>query len=445
MNNKTMRNDMKLKYIVLGLIMIVGGLASNAQTRVVPAPAQSSPIALRGGTAHLGNGQIIENAIIGFSKGKLSIVADATSASADLEGYEVIDVSGKHIYPGFILMNTRLGLSEVSSVDMTRDFQERGSVNPNVRTLIAYNTDSEIIPTIRFNGIMMAQPAPFSGLVSGTSSVVQLDAWNWEDAAYKTDDALFINWPNKKNAPRWWMGETEWKKNEKYSAQVIELRSLFYEASNYNKLGNRQDSNLKLEAVTGVFGGSKGLHIRVDDSKSIIESVKFAKELGVKRIVVVGGREALDVAQFLSENNIPVVLRQTHAQPQRTEGDYDEPYKLPHLLTEAGVLVAISYDGGPEGSRNLPFFAGTAAAYGMTKEEALKTITMNPAKNLGIENTAGTIEEGKDATLFVSDGDALDMRTSILKSAYIQGRKIQLDARQQWLFEKYSKKYEKQD
>lgn len=436
-----MRNDMKLKYIVFGLIMIVGGFASNAQTRVVPAPNQSNPIALKGGTAHLGNGQIIENAIIGFTKGKLSIVADATTATVDLNGYDVIDISGKHIYPGFILLNTRLGLSEVSSVDMTKDFEERGSVNPNVRTLIAYNTDSEIIPTLRFNGIMLAQPAPFSGLVSGTSSVVQLDAWNWEDAAYKTDDALFINWPNKKNAPRWWTGETEWKKNEKYPEQVIELNNLFSEASNYNKLGDRQSKNLKLESVVGLFDGSKALHIRVNDSKSIIESVKFVKELGVKRIVVVGGRESLDVAQFLSENNIPVVLSQTHAQPQRTEGDYDEPYKLPHLLTEAGVLVAISYNGGPEGSRNLPFFAGTAAAFGMTKEEALQTITMNPAKILGIEETTGTIEEGKDATLFVSDGDALDMRTSILNSAYIQGRKIQLDARQQWLFEKYSKKY----
>jgi hypothetical protein len=324
---------------------------------------------------------------------------------------------------------------------MTRDYSERGSINPNVRTIIAYNTDSEIIPTIRFNGILMAQPAPTSGLVSGTSSVVQLDAWNWEDAAYKTDDAMFINWPNKRNAPRWWVGETKWRDNPRYADQVKELMDLFAQAAEYNNLSNKQSRNLMLEAVAGVFTGEKALQIRVNDAKSIVESVMFAKEVGVKRIIVVGGRESLDVAPFLVANNIPVVLRQTHEQPDRAEGHYDEPYKLPHQLTEAGVLVAISYSGGPEGSRNLPFFAGTAVAFGMSKTEALKTITSNPAKILGIEATTGSLEVGKDATLFVSEGDALDMRTSILNHAFIQGREIELDARQQWLFEKYSKKY----
>lgn len=432
---------MKAKYILSVFILLGGVFTIQAQTRVVPAPAQVKAIALTGATAHLGNGQVIENSIIGFSEGQLTIVADATSARVDLTSYEVVDISGKHVYPGFISLDTRLGLSEVSAVDMTRDYSERGSVNPNVRTIIAYNTDSEIIPTVRFNGILMAQPSPTSGLVSGTSSVVQLDAWNWEDAAYKTDDAMFINWPNKRNPPRWWVGETKWRDNPRYASQVKELKELFAEAAEYNNLGNKQSRNLKLEAVAGVFNGDKALNIRVNDSKSIVESVMFARELGVKRIVVVGGRESLDVAPFLVANNIPVVLRQTHAQPDRAEGHYDEPYKLPHQLTEAGVLVAISYSGGPEGSRNLPFFAGTAVAFGMSKAEALKTITSNPAKILGIEATAGSLEVGKDATLFVSEGDALDMRTSILNHAFIQGREIQLDARQQWLFEKYSKKY----
>jgi len=441
MNNLMIRNTMKAKYILIGLSLLGGLFSAQAQTRVVPAPAQSKAIALRGGTAHLGNGEVIENSIIGFSEGKLTLVADATTARVDLASYNVVDIAGKHVYPGFISLNTTLGLSEVSAVDMTRDYQERGTINPNVRTLIAYNTDSEIIPTIRFNGILLAQPAPASGLVSGTSSVVQLDAWNWEDAAYKADDALFINWPNKKSPPRWWVGETKWRDNPRYPDQIKQLNDLFAEAAGYNKLGKKQSRNLKLEAVAGIFTGDKALHIRVDDSKAIVESVLFAKKLGVKRIIVVGGREALDVAPFLVENDIPVVLRQTHGQPQRAEGHYDEPYKLPHQLNEAGVLVAISYNGGPEGSRNLPFFAGTAATFGMSKEDALKTITSNPAKILGIDSSTGSLEVGKDATLFVSEGDALDMRTSILNHAFIQGREIQLNARQQWLFEKYSTKY----
>lgn len=411
------------------------------QTRVVPAEPQAKPILLRGGTAHIGNGTVIQNSLVGFSNGKLSLVADATTSRVDVSGYDVVDISGKHVYPGFIMLNSRLGLEEVSSVDMSRDYAERGSVNPNVRTLIAYNTDSEVIPTFRFNGILMAQVVPSSGLVAGSSSVVQLDAWNWEDAAYLEDDGLHITWPRRQLPPRWWEGETDWRKNENYGSSIEVLDNLLKDAKSYAALSSRKASNLKLEAVVGLFNGSKGLYINTNNEKSIIESVTFAKKHGIKRVTLVGATGALNVSDFLAENDVSVILRPTHTQPRYPEGNYDEPYALPAQLMKKGVTVALSHSGMLARGRNLPFYAGTAAAFGASQEEALQMISSNPAKILGLDERLGTIEEGKDATLFVCEGDALDMRTNKLIHAFIGGREIQLDARQQWLYKKYADKY----
>ena len=430
---------MKRLYILLIATFIAG--YTIAQTRVVPAEAQKGPILLRGGVAHLGNGEVISNSLIGFDGGKLTVIADATNSRIDVSGYEVIDISGKHVYPGFILLNSGLGLVEVSAVDMTRDFAERGSVNPSVRSIIAYNTDSELIPTYRFNGIMLAQVTPSSGLISGTSSVVQLDAWNWEDAAYRTDDGLHISWPRKKLPPRWWQGETDWRDNDNYESSMQQLEEIFNEAVSYKALSNPMATNLKLEAVAGIFDGSKSLYINVNDEQAIVESVKFAQKHGVKSIRIVGGRGSYNVAEFLKEQDIPVILEQTHDQPRYAQSDYDEPYKLPGQLTEKGVTVAMSHSGSVHGGRNLPFYVGTAVAFGMEKEEALKLVTANPAEILGLTDKVGTLEEGKDATLFVSEGDAFDMRTNKLSHAFINGRQIQVDARQQWLYKKFGDKY----
>ncbi|MEM7510014.1 MAG: amidohydrolase, partial [Bacteroidota bacterium] len=198
--------------IVLLFISVAFTIQIQAQTRVVPAPAQEKPILLSGATAHLGNGEVIESAMIGFKDGKISLVTNIAAAVSVAE-YEVIDVSGKHIYPGFILPVSGLGLAEVNAVRATVDNSEQGAYNPNVRSIIAYNTDSEVIPTFRFNGILMTQVTPSSGVIPGTSSIVQLDAWNWEDAVYKMDDAIHLDWPAKSFGPRWWLGETNRRPN----------------------------------------------------------------------------------------------------------------------------------------------------------------------------------------------------------------------------------------
>lgn len=405
-----------------------------------PADEQKKPIAIMNATAHLGNGQVIENSIITFDKGKITIVADARLVRVDLTTYEVIDASGKHVYPGLILPNSALGLVEVEAVRATRDNSEVGDINPNVRSLIAYTAESELVPTLRFNGILLAQTTPGGGRISGTSSVVELDGWNWEDAAYRTDDGVHLNWMSLYQSPKWWLGETQMKKNEKYDEQVLELENFFKDVQSYAS-STVKTANLKLEAMKGLLDGSKTLYISVFYAKDILAAVQFAQAQGVKKIVLKGAEQAYMVKEFLKDNRIPVILADVHRLPSNADEDIDMPYKLPALLQQAGVLVALGYEG-LHNSRNLPFFAGTAATYGLNKEEALQMITLNAAKILGIDTTSGSLEVGKDAHIVISTGDLLDMRTNNVETAFISGRKLNLSGKQQQLYELYKNKYE---
>ncbi|MCU0369091.1 MAG: amidohydrolase family protein, partial [Cyclobacteriaceae bacterium] len=252
---------------------------------------------------------------------------------------------------------------------------------------------------------------------------------------------IHLNWPvmtrRQFDFNTFTFGETP---NANYEKQVAELVQFFIEAKNYG-LVTSKEANLKFDAMQGLFDGSKTLFIHANTSKEIVESVRFAQRAGVPRITMLTESAALYVADFLKENKIPVIIPETHNLPGRIDDDIDLPYKLPALLTKAGVQVSLSSTGALHGGRNLAFYAGTAAAYGMDKEEALKTITSNTAKALGIDKRAGTIEVGKDATLFVSAGDALDYRTNKLSHAFISGKLVTLPGNQEELYERYSKRY----
>ena len=430
-----------MKSIISYSILMVLFTAHNTLSQTpVPVTAQDRKIALTGGVAHLGNGQVIQNSVIGFDKGKLTIVADA-SAHPDLSGYEEIKIAGKHVYPGFILPNSQLGLSEVEAIRAMDDADEHGQLNPNVRSIIAYNTDSEYIPTMRYNGILLAETTPTGGLISGSSSVMELEGWNWEDAAHTVDVAIHLNWPPKMKQEfdftTFSFNETA---NKEYEKNVNDLDKFFTDARAFGKLSVKE-RNLKMEAIQGVFDSKKTLFLHAENPKEIIESVRFAQKHGVQRIAVVTEIGAFFVADFLKENKIPVVLTSTHELPDRPDDDVDMNYKLPFLLSTAGVSVSLSHFGMLGRARNLAFYAGTAVAYGMDKEEALKTITSNTAKVLGIDALVGTLEVGKDATLFVSNGDAMDFRTNILSFAFIRGKSVTLPGNQQELYERYSGKY----
>jgi imidazolonepropionase-like amidohydrolase len=404
----------------------------------VPAPRQMQPIVLKGGTVHVGNGTVIENGTIKFENGKITYVGVSEALRVDVDE-KVIDTRGKHIYPGLIAPNTVLGLVEIDAARPTRDFNEVGDLNPNVRALVAYNTDSRIIPTVRTNGILLAQITPKGGIISGLSSIVQLDAWNWEDAAYKTDVGIHLNWPSISIKKGWWAEPESSEINKKYLQATKKIDDFFAQAKAYCAQP-ASEKNLKLEAMCGVFSKTKKLFVHVGGAKEMMEVVAFKKKYEVD-VVIVGGEEAHHVADLLKENNVPVILHQLHSLPSRTDDDIDLPYKLPFLLKQAGVTFCFS-TGGSWQQRNLPFIAGTAVAYGLSKEEALAAITSSTAKILGIEKITGTIEVGKDANIVVTEGDILDMRFSKIIDAYIQGRKIELDNHQIQLYKKFSGKYE---
>ena len=428
-------------YILIALLIISG----NSFAQQTPAAKQSEPVTIVGATAHLGNGEVIENSLIIFENGKITEVIAANLTKRQYPG-KIINAEGKHVYPGFISPNSTLGLVEIDAVKATVDQDEIGEMLPNIRSLIAYNAESKIVESMRPNGVLLGQIVPRGGMISGTSSIVQFDAWNWEDAVIKEDDGLHINWPDSYKRGRWWRGEDpDLKRNEEYLENVQKLSDFFASAKAYLD-GDREYKHLPYLAMESVFNGDKKIFIHVDGEKGILDMVQFKKDHGLKNVVIVGGYYALDVAETLKENDIPVLVNRPHSTPEESYEDYDYPYKLAKLLQEKGLLVGLESSGQMErmNSRNLPFYAGTVAAFGMDKEEALKLITSNTAKILGIDDNYGSLEKGKSATLFISEGDALDMRGNILTHAFIDGREVSLETHQTELWKRYSEKYENQ-
>lgn len=404
-----------------------------AMAQPAPAPAQSEPILILGAKAHLGNGQVIENSAIGFEDGKLVLVADATVIRLDRSKYKkVIDASGKQVFPGFIATNTPLGLIEIDAVRATRDNGETGEMNPNVRSLIAYSTDSRVTPVVRSNGVLLAQITPQGGRISGQSSVVELDAWNWEDAAYRSDDGIHLNWPftGSGNARR---------RNEDYPGQVQALRDFFNEASAYARKATVETKNTRFDAMRGLFDSSKTLYIHASDPKAITESIQFAEGYNIHPVLV-GGEDSWMVADVLKEKSISVILAPSQRLPRREDDDIDQPFKTAGQLQQAGVLFCFS-QGGTWQQQNLCFQAGQAVGYGLSYEGAISALTLNSARILGIDKTVGSLETGKDATLFICEGDPLDMRGNQVIRAFIHGRDIDLDNKQKELYRKYKAKY----
>ncbi|QTE24423.1 amidohydrolase family protein [Polaribacter cellanae] len=428
-----------MKKIIYSLLFFC--LVGNINAQQTPADRQTTAFSIEGATAHLGNGKVIENSLIMFNEGKITFVGSAMMRIAR-EG-NIINAKGKHIYPGFIAANTTLGLVEIDAVKASDDQREIGIMNPHIRSLIAYNAESKVVESMRPNGVLMAQITPRGGTLSGTSSIVQLDAWNWEDASIKTDDAIHMNWPTSFTSGRWWLGEDPALKPDKnYAKNTHRIISYFSDAKNY-LAGKKSPKNIPFEATKGLFNGNTKLYLHVNGEKEITDAITEMKKLGINNLVVVHGVGAENISEILVSNNVPVILDRPHRNPNSEDDAYDYTYTIAKILTDKGILVGLGMQGQMErmNSRNLPFYAGTFAAHGLEKEEAVKLITHNNAKILGIDSFVGTLEVGKDATLFISEGDALDMRTNIISKAFIQGRDISLETHQTILWKRYSNKY----
>jgi imidazolonepropionase-like amidohydrolase len=433
-----------MQKIILIILTVFISSAAFAQENVYPVKNQTEKITLANATVHVGNGTVITNGYVTFDGGKITAVGDG---NAPLGG-RVIDVKGKHVYPGLILTVSQLGLAEISSVRATIDHTEIGIMNPSIRSIVAYNTDSKVINTVKSNGILLANIVPQGGTISGSSSVVQLDAWNWEDALYNADGGMHVNMPSlffRPNPFAAFFGIAETRNAndviKEGLAKIEELKMFFREANAYQKETVHSNTNLKYEAVKGLFTKKQKLFVHCDIVKEMLVAIDFAKEFGFD-VVIVGGSESFQIADLLKQNNIAVILGQRHSLPTTNDDDVDLPYKSATYLQNAGVLYAINDEDSQNRGRNLPFNAGTAAAYGITKEQALTSITLNAAKILGIDHKTGSVEVGKDANIVVSEGDILDMRTSIITHAFIQGRQVSLDNKHKQLHDRYKYKYE---
>ena len=436
-----------MKKIFLSFLALALFLGSKAQENVYPAPKQAGTTVITNATVHVGNGQVLNNASVVITDGKIAAVGANVSTPA---GATVVNAQGKHVYPGLILPASNLGLVEIGAVRASNDVREIGDMNPNVRAIVAYNSDSKVINTLRSSGILLANIIPQGSFVAGQSSVVQLDAWNWEDAAYKMDAGLHIYMPLLLARPRFGGGGGQGGPQQPSDPvkegldQVDELKTFFRQAKAYSEEETHAVTNLKLESVQDLFTKKKKLYVHANTVKQMLVALDFVTEFGFD-LVIVGGSDSWQIADLLKQHNVSVILNQPHSLPTLSDDDVDQPYKTAAALQKAGVLFSISDDDGQTRGRNLSYNAGTAAAYGLTKEQALQAVTLNAAKILGVADKTGSIEVGKDANIVIAEGDILDMRTSQVTDAFIQGRKIDLNDKHKQLNERYKRKYGQRD
>ncbi|RMF06714.1 MAG: amidohydrolase [Candidatus Neomarinimicrobiota bacterium] len=411
----------------------------------IPAPPQDHPILLDNGIIHtVTNGTLYGGDLL-FDRGRIVRIELEIQPTPEME---VIDVTGKHIYPGLIAADSPLGLVEINAVRATRDFAEVGSVNPNVIANVSYNTDSELIPVTRSNGVLYVNVTPQSGLVSGQSSLMKLDAWTWEEATEASPTGLHIHWPRmtirtegKEKKP---VEEQEKQRRE----AIRKLDDLFAEARAYQRLqqhASRKDQPLrdvKLESLLPYVSGEKPVFVHANEVRQIAAALDWARRQGVK-MVLVGGHDAWRLADALQAADVPIIYENVLALPLRRYEDTDQAYATPGLLVRAGCTVAIAASSSPfeaAHQRNLPYHAGLAAAFGLDPEEALRSITLRPAQILGVADRLGSLEAGKLASLFIADGDILEP-SSRVEAAWIEGRKLDLRDRHKLLYAKYREKY----
>ena len=424
-------------------------------------PGQSSQnVALVGGTVYPVTGEPIENGVVVIRDGKIETVASADGFDVP-DGVEEMDVRGKCVYPGLFDPSSQIGLFEIGAVGESVDTSEAGLINPNAQAQVAVNPDSEIIPTVRANGILLAHVHPVGGLVSGQGAIIQLDGWTWEDLTVEAPTGIVASWPSMLPRQAWWLETSVEQQLRQRDERLQSIEDLFDDAERYKtareaagldsaptsrpaSVNDDPDADAppvdaRLEAMVPMLDGSLPILLGANEASQIEAAVAFAKRRGLRPIIV-GGNEAWKVADLLVSNDVPVILDGTQRSPGGRDADIDAAFALPHKLREAGVKFAISDDREPAFSRNLPYHAASAVPFGLSQADALASITLWPAEILGVSDRVGSLDAGKDATLFVADGNILEV-TSNVTHAWIQGRPVDLSSHHTQLNEKYKQRY----
>lgn len=438
-------SDFRLQIALIFFVwLIAAGTFVASGSDQIPAKPQDHPIAITGATVHPVSGPLIENGTIVLENGKITAVGSEAQIPP---GAEVIKAEGKHVYPGLISADTYIGLVEIGAVRASRDRAETGRINPNVCAEVAVNPESELIPVLRANGITLAVSTPSGGLISGTSAVLMMDGWTWEDMTVKAPAALYVDWPRMTIAKSPWIRKSEEEQKKDRDEAIEELMNAFRDARAYMNAKEAEqqkgvpyhDADQRWEAMIPVFKKQIPVVVRADEIQQIEAAVAWAQQEHVN-IIIAGGHDAWRVADLLKKYHVPVLAGGIHRLPSHRFDDYDDAFALPAKLYTAGVPFAIITEEEAAHERNIPYQAAMATAYGLPKDEALKAITLYPAQLFGIADKVGSLESGKDATLIVTNGDPLEIETYV-EMEFIQGRKIDLTSKHTRLYEKYKEKY----
>lgn len=438
---------MKTRLLIL---FAVAALAATAST-ITPAQRPAAPVLLKGGAVHTVSGAVLPKTDVLLADGKIAAIGAGLKAPA---GTQVIDVSGKRVYPGFFSADTTLGLEEIAAVRATVDTAEVGQINPNARTQVAVNPDSELIPVTRANGVLTVHTTPAAqsdgqaapGLIAGTSTLLRLDGWTWEDMTLRAAVGIHVYWPELVARARRGTVTVD-ERQKRFDEQLKLLRGAFATARAYARArdaigGQPPEIDLRWEAMRPALRGDQPVFVHANSLHQISAALDWARAEGLK-LILVGARDAWRLADRLKAADVPVIIGSPFELPARRDDGYDDNYANAGRLHTAGVRFCIA--GSANGAmdlRNLPYEAAMAAAFGLPVGEALKAITLYPAQILGVGGELGSIEVGKRATLIVTDGDPLEIPTQV-SLAFIDGASIQLHSRHTQLYDKYRQRYGK--
>ncbi len=430
---------MKTIALLTTWVLFASSLLASDQ---IPGGPQKRPIIIRNATVHTVSGETIQNGCVLFKDGKITEIGVNLSFPGDAE---TIEAKGQHVYPGLMDSYSHLGLVEIDSIKASIDTTEIGNLNPNVRASVAFNPDSEAIPVARANGVLISVIAPNGGLISGRAAVMVLDGWTWEGMTLLPDAAMAASWPRFAAAPRGRRGGDAEAAPAADNDRLGPLHDLMREVKAYglarSKAPKEQPIDLRLEAMLPVVERKTPMLVQANTTKQIQTAIAFSKQYNLK-LILMGGADTMQCANLVKEAKVPIVVASVYRLPSRHDAAYDAAYTLPAQLQEAGIPFSIASDGrfGASGVRNLPYHAATAAAFGLSEEQALRSITLSPAEIFGVSDRVGSLTVGKDATLIITDGNILETPTQVLK-AYIQGRSVDLSSKHTQLNDKYKAKY----
>jgi len=414
-----------------------------AQDLVHKAAPQNDPIAITNATIHPIDGPTVKNGWILFDKGR--IVGFGAGAGSFDEGTKIHDAKGQHVYPGFISPYSSLGLVEIGAVRASTDTREVGELSPEVRAAVAVNPDSTLIPVTRSNGVLTFTTFPRGGAIPGRACVMSSDGWTWEDMAIRADAGLVVNWPNPNPPP---LPERLRRRRrrtpeERGSKRLRRIREAFAAARAYVAAKDADPdtpTDVRWEAMRDALKRERPVFFIADAYAQIVSALDFAATENLRPIII-GGRDALLCADQLKKRNVPVILRGVHTFPRRNDSDIDEIYALPAKLEKADIDWCLASGERTANERNLPYTAGRAVAFGLPRAAAIEAITIRAARILGVGDELGSLRKGKRATLFIADGDPLEIPTKVT-AAWIDGRRIDLSNKQTALQAKYREKLE---